>query len=370
MKTRESLADKLATARQLTGMSTRAVAEKLGRRGFQVSHATVANYEKGASVPPLDLLSILAELYDRPINWFLQSGRTLTAVRYRNLPSKVRVGDLHHFEADVKRWLDAYDAIETRLERPLVAEIGDFQAEDGEDPDDLARRLRRRLGMNLDDPIPSVIEVLHQFGIRVIEQETELRIDGLAAVYGTENIVALNSRIPNDRGRLTAAHELAHLLYGDFSGRSASEPKKAEERAFAFASHFILPNAQLKRAIEGQSVVRLVQFKERFGISLAAMVYRAESLRIITKATSKKLWSAFSQKGWKTSEPGTVRPDRATRFEQLLDEGIFQERMTMREAADLAGVRQEDIRHRLQAAMGITAAAMEEDGPDLLQFPK
>ena len=108
-------------------MSTRVVASKLSKR-FPISHATIANYESGRSVPPLDILAALAELYERPLNWFLENGKCLTGVRYRNLKSKVRMADLHRFEADVQRWVDAYVALEQKLNRPLVATITDFRA--------------------------------------------------------------------------------------------------------------------------------------------------------------------------------------------------------------------------------------------------
>ena len=102
MEVRESLASKLKSARKFVGMSTRAVASKLGKR-FPISHATIANYENGKSVPPVDLIAALAEIYDRPINWFLERGRGLVNVRYRNLISRVNASELHRFEADVQR---------------------------------------------------------------------------------------------------------------------------------------------------------------------------------------------------------------------------------------------------------------------------
>ena len=47
------------------------------------------------------------------------------------------------------------------------------------------------------------------------------------------------------------------------------------------------------------------------------MVYRAQESGIINESTSKWLWMEFARRGWRTQEPGHVRPDRATRFEQL-----------------------------------------------------
>src|SRR5258708_33400266 len=142
LNVRESLPSKLKAARMLTGMSTRRVAAKLGRR-FPISHATVANYESGRSVPPMDILAALACLYDRPLNWFLERGRSLTGVRYRNLKSRVKERELHQFEAEVQRWVDAYVAFENRLKRPMTSSIDVPRGRGADDADELSRQMRR-----------------------------------------------------------------------------------------------------------------------------------------------------------------------------------------------------------------------------------
>lgn len=367
------LPEKLRTARQAAGMSTRRVAESL-LGGFSVSHATIANYERGVTRPPIDLLSALATLYERPINWFLERSPTLTHVRYRNLPSKVRVRDRHKFEGVVLKWLNAYQAIENRLGYPISAEQKHDVVFKQKKPEDLARKVRDALGYDsfAPVPLPSVIEVLHAFGIRVLEQPTELRIDGLAAQFGEEHVVVLNPSMPNDRGRMNAAHELGHVLLGDCEAEcSAAKRKEEEKRAFAFASHLLLPTRALNDAFKGQSMVRLVKWKERFGISLAAMVYRAEQQRVITKPMAKKLWIEFGRRGWRSEEPGYVRPDRATRFEEIIDSAIADRRITMRQAAATAGVRGEELHERINLAMGIRT--QHDDGgddPPVIPFSK
>lgn len=364
----KSLAQKLATARALTGLSTRAVSKKLVPR-FNVSHATIANYERGESGPPMDLLLGLAELYERPINWFLEKSIGLVGVKYRNLKSRTKSADLMRFEAEAQSWLDAYVSLERRLAKPLADNSLLTRPEFSSkvDPVEASLEVRRRLQISHDEPISSVIEVLERFGVRVIEVPSEVAIDGAAAQYGDEFIVALNPTVSNDRVRLNAAHELAHVLFGDCQS-DKPESKIQEKRAFLFASTFLLPNRQLKSAFEGYSMVRLVQFKERFGISLSAMVYRAEQQEIISKQDAKKLWIEFSKRGWRTNEPGAVRPDRATRFEQLLDELIGVGEVSLKEVAAICGVSPSDIRHRLRFAMGLSAAL--QDGAHFLRFPR
>jgi Zn-dependent peptidase ImmA (M78 family) len=366
---RETPAARLKTARSLTGLSTRAVAARLATR-FPISHATIANYESGRSVPPIDVLAALADLYGRPVNWFLERGKCLTAARYRNLKSRLKVGDLHRYEAEVQRWIDGYVALESRLKRPLTPGVTGFQAERHSPPDALSRQVRDRLSISEHEPIPSVVDVLEQFGVRVLENRTNLRIDGLAARYGEEHVVVLNPNVSNDRTRMNAAHELAHVLLGDCQAVEAS--RADEQRAFEFASHFLLPNGQLKRAFEGKSVVRMVQFKERFGISLAAMIYRAEKLHFLTKPEAKWLWMEFARRGWRNNEPGHVRPDRATRFEQLIDEALLSGKLSLKEVSDLCGVRPEAIRERLNYAIGLREEEVppQDEGRNTIPFPR
>ncbi len=75
-------------------------------------------------------------------------------------------------------------------------------------------------------------------------------------------------------------HELAHFLYDD--GPSLP-PDEVETRAFEFASHMLFPESQLRKAFQLKSMVHLVEYKERFGISLAAMIFRARKSKMISK---------------------------------------------------------------------------------------
>ena len=358
-----SVAAKLRLARQATGLSTRAVAEKLAGR-FPISHASIANYEKGASQPTLALLATLAELYERPLNWFLERGPALTGVRYRNQPSKLRAGDKHRYEAEALRWLEAYIQIEKflgeRLEPkyPLPAIPTDLK------PKQFAESMRKLVGLAPDAPIPSVIDLLEAFGIRVIELPTDLRIDGFAAMMGDEPVVVLNSNRPADRMRLNALHEWKHVLLGHCdNGESPVESGDSdhEDIAFACARHFALPKAKLQEAFDGKSFVKLVKLKEEHGFSLAAIIYAARQENVLSEKWAKHLWIELSRRGWRVKEPGHVRPDRAVRFEHLVDKAMYTGRLTAAQVARIIGVREEELLSRVRVATGI-ASDEPQDG--------
>lgn len=207
-----------------------------------------------------------------------------------------------------------------------------------------------------------------------MEIATDLAIDGMAAMFGDEHVVVTNSNTPNDRARMNLGHEAFHVATGDCVGGGA-EDKATEKRANLGASHFLMTQSQLESAFKGQSMVRLVQFKERFGISLAAMIYRASESGIISESVSKWLWIEFSRRGCRKKEPGRVRPDRATRFEQLLEEAIASEKYTWSDLAKLTGLREDTLRERQRIALGCPTSLEhneeldEDENPDILKYP-
>jgi Zn-dependent peptidase ImmA (M78 family) len=153
----------------------------------------------------------------------------------------------------------------------------------------------------------------------------------------------------------------------------ASHDAAAETRGHEFGSHLLLPDTQLKEAFRGQSRVRLVQYKERFGISLAAMIYRAQASHVISESTARWLWIEFGKRGWRKNEPGHVRPDRATRLEQLMDGAIASGKLTWREAATVTGILEAELQQRVLLAMGLATTGDEAEGEDdggILKFPE
>jgi transcriptional regulator with XRE-family HTH domain len=102
-----NLARRLREARREVGLSTRAVASQLPRR-FAVSHATIASYENGTTVPPIDVLGALADFYKRTLNWFLDSRDIIGSFRYWNLRARTPLADRRQFAAQAGKWAEAY----------------------------------------------------------------------------------------------------------------------------------------------------------------------------------------------------------------------------------------------------------------------
>jgi Zn-dependent peptidase ImmA (M78 family) len=340
---------RLLSARQGAAISTRVVAQRLQKKGFSVSHATIANYESGKTIPPLPLVGALADLYGLSINWFLQPEPVLTDVCYRAL-KKVSMKDKQQFEATAQRWLEGYRRLEIKLGKRLSNKMTDFEMPDDTNGKLMAERLRKHLKL-ADRPVPSTINVLHQFGVRVMSLNAVSGIDGFAANLEQESVVVLNSRLSNDRIRLNAVHELGHHLYSDSCYGMGLTDRERESRAFEFASNFLMPFSKLKAAFDGYSMLRLIEYKKLYGISLAAMVYRAQKAKFLPEKISKMLWREFAKRGWRKTEPGEVGPDRPVRFEQMLESAIRRCELTWAQAAHVTRIRENELRKRLASAL-------------------
>lgn len=355
------LGEKLKSARLAAGLTTRNVEDKLKGR-WPASHATVGNYERAKSQPPFGLLMILAEIYGRPMSWFLEKGATLTGIQYRNTSSRVRFAEKHQYEANAARWLEGYERIERFMSEPLGARVAWTSKPPAvlKDVPRFAADVRKALNLPATGPVRSVVEVLEAFGIRLIELPTAAKIDGFAAFMdGSKPVVVLNPTCSEDRMRLSGAHELFHILLGHCQGPTpAMVPDTAdadnEGLAFACARHFLLPRPDLEEAFDSQSFVKLVQYREAFGISISAMIYSARQEGTLSDKWARHLWMEMSKRGWRTKEPGTVRPDRATRFEHLIDSAMLNKNLTASQVAEVVGVREDELIARVRLAMGIS----------------
>jgi len=326
----------------------------LAMRGIPVTHATLANYEKGVTFPSMATVRALAGIYKRQVEWFLTMGPTLTGMRYRCLKS-VRASEKQIFEGNASAWFQIYVELENIL--GLQGKPRTFAVKPGESDRAAAERLRRDLGIGT-QPLPSMIQLLEQYGLRVIQVDSAARIDGFAAWFGSAAVVALNSMLPNDRIRFNAGHELRHYFFDDCKD-NGEELDEDEKQAHEFSSHLLMPEAVLKEAFEAESMIRLVQFKERYGISLAAMIYRARASGIISESMYVRLWRDFSRLGWRKDEPGQVRPDRPRRMEELIELAVSQGKVSYGDVARLGGLDEAAVRQRVLVAMGGEAPRKE-----------
>ena len=107
------------------------------------------------------------------------------------------------------------------------------------------------------------------------------------------------------RSRFDASHELGHLV---MHGSAVPGSKVVEDQAHDFASAFLLPREValdlLPRKLGTGGWAKLASIKQQWGLSMAALLYRAKDLKILSPESYRSAMKYMSARGWRTEEPG------------------------------------------------------------------
>ena len=116
-----------------------------------------------------------------------------------------------------------------------------------------------------------------------------------------------------ERQRLTLAHEFGHIVL--HSRRSVADPKQRQREAEYFAGALLLPRPYAQHTItESLTLHDYLRIKAEFGISIQAIITRAQRLGLITWDRQHSLTLQLSARGWRHHEPVHINPE----FPQLL----------------------------------------------------
>lgn len=139
-----------------------------------------------------------------------------------------------------------------------------------------------------------------------------LGVDGLSSWVGDVPVIGLAPNVPGDRFRLTLGHELAHLL---FHKRPTAT---TEHEANRFASNLLFPQSEFEEQMPDRPQLRdFVALKSSWGVSVAALVYRAHDLEIIDDSRYRALQIQMSK--WRRNEPGQFNPVHGELMNRLIE---------------------------------------------------
>ncbi|GMA91491.1 ImmA/IrrE family metallo-endopeptidase [Homoserinibacter gongjuensis] len=153
------------------------------------------------------------------------------------------------------------------------------------------------------------MRLAERHGVVVVYSEPGVAsIDAYSLTSSTRPVIVLNP-VKDDyyRQRFDVAHELGHLIM-----HHDSEPgsKVLEDQAHRFASEFLMPAAEIRPLLPattaGKGWRELAALKEHWGVSLAALLYRARTLGVMSDVTYRNAIIRMSQNGWRRAEPGKV----------------------------------------------------------------
>ena len=300
---------RLLQALAARGLSQVALASMVG-----VSPATVSKWKSGQQSPEAEALTSLSRVINVTPEWFT-----------RPIPEKC---SLPLFRSNASAHVGARAMLEARLEwaQDIALALGEFvdfpevnlpkraftdpeqiTNADIEEAADECRELWS-LGRRA---MPDLAMAIEGAGVILVREETGVAtIEGLSAWSQVLNrpLVLLSADKQNGfRSRFDLAHELGHLILHKGIERSTDSVrhKIMEDQAHRFAGAFLLPAetfaADVKIPVTLDSLLLL---KQRWGVSVAAMVMRLWALKIIDDETKGLLFKRRSARWGVKAEPG------------------------------------------------------------------
>ena len=327
---------RLEQARRMRGLSLRALADQLHAA---VSHNALHKYERGEMLPDSTVLRALAKALDQTTEYFFRPFTvSLASIEFRKksaLGARAEAA-LREEAADFfERYLEVEESlgVSTTFVHPLAG----ITIRSAEDAESAAERLRERWELGL-DALGNIVELLERQQVKVYLLDAGESFDGFAGWSGALPVIALNKRFPADRRRLTALHELGHLL---LRFDEQFDSKAVEKLCYRFAGALLMPRTVFKREWGGHrrtiTLEELKDIKQDFGISMAAVMARAHDLGLMTDADYTRFCVFRSRKGWNKKEPGVYAgTEESNRFDQLLQRAVATEALSVTLAASLA----------------------------------
>lgn len=285
-------------------------AEVVDRMAPSISAAALSQFESGKTRPTAETMAELARVLQVPVGFFsipwpgAAGGSPPTYfrdLRATSLRERRRAASMAVLLNDLLTAIESHVRLpEVRVpSHPVTgsAERGEIEA--------VADAVRREWNLGL-EPIPHVVRLLERHGIPVARLTMGHRlVDGFSVRFNRRPLVILATDKSNYvRSRFDASHELAHLVM-----HAGAEPgdRVVESQAQDFASCFLLPREaalqELPTKLDASGWSRLAQMKRHWGMSMAALLYRARGLGLGQEA-HRNAMKYMSAKGWRTVEPG------------------------------------------------------------------
>ncbi|MBX3192080.1 MAG: ImmA/IrrE family metallo-endopeptidase [Labilithrix sp.] len=180
-----------------------------------------------------------------------------------------------------------------------------------------AEKFRAAIGFRLDSPIAHCVRAAEAAGVFVGKFDTgSMPIHGFACAEPVA-LLMLKSDAVWSRRRFSTMHEVGHLtMHGTVRGALTNDngiDRDMESQADRFAGAALVPRVAFWREFprpRGQfDWPSLIGMKQRWGVSVQALVHRAYDLKIINAIEYRTANIHITKQGWKTAEPGEAEAE-------------------------------------------------------------
>ncbi len=303
----------IVLARDSRGWLQKELAKKIG-----VSQAKISKYENGLLlVSDEDLNAIAAETgYTREFFFCTDPIYGLGSSLLFNRKKKTApIGKQREVQAKVNI---ARMQVERFLRSAEIESLNQFEAIDSQDFDgdasEVARRVRAGWRMPM-GPIQSVTTAIESAGGVVLLCDFNTTDIDAAHLWvpGGPPLFCMNKHRSGDRHRFNLAHELGHAVMHQFPAGDI------EQEANTFAAEFLMPAREISEELHDLTLEKLAGLKQRWRVSMAALVYRAKELGCISNSKYTSLFATLGRLGYRLAEPIEIAIEQPSLIYQLID---------------------------------------------------
>jgi Zn-dependent peptidase ImmA (M78 family) len=349
------IGERVKLARHAAGLSLRGLQDKIGNR---VSAQAIGKYERNEDMPSSGVLIALSDALGVSLDYLVGDREmVLEGVDFRKkqITSKKEQAQI---AARALHVIERYVTVEQILGLPSAEwdqpRDAPYPVHELADADQAAHSLRNAWDLGI-DPIPNLVELLEQHGIKVVVVDSTENIDGLAANVRRAGkppvrIIVIRRGVHGERQRFSLAHELGHIVM-----EVGGDDKFREKAAHRFAGAFLMPAevlwSQVGKHRNSIGWSELFALKKLLGVSVQAIAYRCRDLGIFPEVLWQRLFREFSRRGFRTPpryEPNPLKEEEPLRFERLCYRALAEDAISEPKAAELLGTTVRELNQRME----------------------
>ncbi len=301
------IGERLREAREFNELSQTKLAQLIG-----VQRQTISAIEKDVQNPNAENTIKISNALKFPIEYFYYDNNynnkitgvtTFRSVKSSSKRKKLRaeifIKWLYQIIINLKEYvefpefnLEGYENIDYKKLKPHDIEI-------------ITDEIRNRLNIGF-GPIINIVNLIENQGVFVGVSEFPEKIDAFSASY--KNFATMLSSFENNkaaRNRFNLAHELGHIVLHRLIDEEQyiEDFNLIEKQAHRFASSLLLPRNEFTKEFFSTDLNNLIRMKERWHVSIAAIVVRARQLNLISEDKMSNVFRRMNYNGIRKIEP-------------------------------------------------------------------
>ncbi|MBU0734695.1 MAG: ImmA/IrrE family metallo-endopeptidase [Proteobacteria bacterium] len=299
-KEEEILNKRILAARETAGFSITQAAQKLGFKNYQ----TLSAIEKGARKMNAHELIMMARLYGRTLDYFLESDVAPDPVPLWRKTTKT---DINQIQRQFLSFLENYSNLEhllglKRRWKDILRNYDrdDFSYNGFEQADKLGADIHNFLDLG-SRPSLNLLNVLeNKLRFKILHMPLEDGVSGASVVDNALGVgILINANDAPWRRNFDLAHELFHIItWNVFSPEeigNGTTKTRPEQYADIFASSLLLPENHLLDALKEISadnefrLIDIIELAKDFGVSTEAILWRLVNLKVLKKSQTQKV---------------------------------------------------------------------------------